>query len=250
MSEVGFSAVIAIKGSLNRVLRIFLISVMMVIVGCTTGEITQGKDAVQGSLTQLQNHEPVITAESKRLEKQKRLLAHAKLMLNRDRLMVPAKDSAYFWYQQVLALDENNTQAHAGMENITQRYLQLAKKAFSQGDYDKVKWMLNGAEKISAPVKEIEKLRKTYQRPASADNEYRLEVKNLNARNDDLMNRLGQVTDKIIASQSRMLIVARNDAEGRWLYQQMRQLAKGYRVRGNIKIGSVPRIILIDLDKS
>ena len=46
------------------------------------------------------------------------------------------------------------------------------------------------------------------------------------------------------ASNSLAMIIARTDVEGRWVYQKMREAAPGYRVRGDIKLGSPVRIIL------
>ena len=46
--------------------------------------------------------------------------------------------------------------------------------------------------------------------------------------------------------RSRFVIVARNDAEGRWIYKSMQQAIEGYRLRGNIKMGKRPKVTLID----
>lgn len=45
---------------------------------------------------------------------------------------------------------------------------------------------------------------------------------------------------------SRMTIYARNDAEGRWIYQQMREAITDYRLRASLEIGSEPRIVFLD----
>jgi hypothetical protein len=42
-----------------------------------------------------------------------------------------------------------------------------------------------------------------------------------------------------------VLIIARNDTEGRWVYQQLRNAVPGYLVRGDIRIGSPARVKLV-----
>lgn len=59
-----------------------------------------------------------------------------------------------------------------------------------------------------------------------------------------ILARIAEVTNKVKETNSLVMIVARTDIEGRWIYQKMREAAPGYRVRGDIKLGSPVRIIL------
>jgi hypothetical protein len=43
------------------------------------------------------------------------------------------------------------------------------------------------------------------------------------------------------------LIIARTDNEGRWIYQKMREVDPEFRVRGDIKLGSPPRVVLVPI---
>jgi len=174
------------------------------------------------------------------------LLANAEKALAADRLMVPVTDNAYSWYQDVLALDELNPEAHWGMKQITVRYLQLAEQAFVSGRVEEAERMLQGAEKISATPPQIATLRERY-RQQSSDNEVYLPVAELARRGEKIQQRLTDLAQRAKESRSRLLIVARNDGEGRWIYQQMRSAVDGYRLRGNIEVGRVPRIVFIDL---
>ncbi len=160
--------------------------------------------------------------------------------------MLPYSDNAYDWYQQVLALDELNAEAHWGMQQMTARYLELAKQAFQSGLIDKAETFLRRAEKISATPQQTEALRTQY-RKQSPDNEFYLEQPALSARNEAIQLRLAELAQKAKEADLRLLIIARSDAEGRWIYQQMRDSVADYRLRGNIEIGLVPRIRLIAL---
>jgi serine/threonine-protein kinase PpkA len=65
------------------------------------------------------------------------LLRAAHTALSDYRLTTPDTDSAYYYYQQVLVLDPENSQATAGFSLIAERYLELATKAFEKGQEQK-----------------------------------------------------------------------------------------------------------------
>ena len=173
-------------------------------------------------------------------------LVNARQALANDRLMIPLSDNAYSWYQQVLAVDELNAEAHRGMQQITARYLQLAEQAFDSGQFASAERMLRGAERIAATPAQTEALRKRYRQRAAA-NATVLPPGELSARSERVQAQLAELAVTAREANSRLLIVARSDAEGRWIYQRMRAAVPGFRLRGNIDIGSVPRVILIDL---
>jgi type II secretory pathway predicted ATPase ExeA len=62
------------------------------------------------------------------------LLSNAELALSNDRLMVPADDNAYGYYQEVLALDPTNDQARDGVQRIVKRYGELAGQSLRKGN--------------------------------------------------------------------------------------------------------------------
>lgn len=186
------------------------------------------------------------SAAERQAEQLRYFLAYAQQAFADDKLMSPALDSAYYWYQQALSIDELNTEAHWGMRQITARYLQLADQAFSSGRIEHAERMLQGAGRVSATPKQLDELRQRY-RLEAADNEFYLSQKDLLARNNNIQQQLFALAEQAKKNDSRLLIVARTDAEGRWIYKQMRTAVLGYRLRGNIELGRVPRVVLIDL---
>ncbi len=62
--------------------------------------------------------------------------------------------------------------------------------------------------------------------------------------NENIKNQLAALASRVQESKEYVLIYARNDAEGRWVYQQMREASEDYRLRGNIKRHKKPRIVL------
>lgn len=174
------------------------------------------------------------------------LLSSAEQALQGDRLMVPKPDNAFDWYQQVLAIDEANADAHKGMRRITARYMRLAREAFEQGLAEKGERMLWGASQVSATPRQVQLLREEF-RERLASRPPALAVDELAARSEKIQHMLAELAARARDENLRLLIVARNDAEGRWIYRTMRDAVAGYRLRGNIEIGVVPRVELIDL---
>jgi hypothetical protein len=67
------------------------------------------------------------------------LLDTAQAALADNRLALPADNSAYYYYQKVLELDPDNSQARDGVTHIADRYFALAQKAVEKGQYTKAK---------------------------------------------------------------------------------------------------------------
>ena len=184
-------------------------------------------------------------AIQRRQQQVREMLANAQQALADDHLMVPEFNSAYSWYRQVLDVDYSSAEAHWGMQQITKRYLQLAEQAFQERRIDRAEQLLQRAEMIAANPRQTGAIRERY-KDIVRDNEVLLPAKSLSARNDAIRQQLASVAQKARDEESRLLIVARNDAEGRWVYKQMRMAVEGYRLRGNIELGRVPRIVLLD----
>jgi hypothetical protein len=176
------------------------------------------------------------------------LLVQAQQALSEDRLLVPREGSAFSMYWQVLDIDQTSTEAHWGMRKITERYLILAESAFIGGNHDRAELMLKRALRVSATPAEVKVLRAHYPPKPAPENEHRLSVADLTARNEQAVAELDGLAKKAQTIGSRLLIIARNDAEGRWMYQQMRTAVEGHRLRGNIQIGRIPAIVFIDVE--
>lgn len=189
---------------------------------------------------------PVVDPAIQQARRITELLVSAQSAFNKDHLMAPLAGSAFSLYQQVLALDETDAEAHWGMRQITARYMELAEQAFVVGNRGKATLMLERALAIAARPADVERLKAKYPPQPATDNEFPLVARDVSARNDRVVTFLTELAGKARAVQSRIIIVARTDAEGRWIYQQMREAVVGYRLRGNIEIGSIPRVVLID----
>ncbi len=191
---------------------------------------------------------PPPTAEQRQQRLLRMLLARAQLALHKDQLMTPANDNAYGWYLQVLSHDGSNAEAHWGMREIGDRYLELAEQAFVSGNDNKAEVFLSRAQRISVTPAIAAQLRGKYTTKAPPENEFPLERRALSAKSDAIIAQLVEIAVLAREQSSRLTIYARTDAEGRWIYKQMRNAVNGYRLRGNIQLSKVPRVVLIDLN--
>jgi hypothetical protein len=71
-------------------------------------------------------------------------------------------------------------------------------------------------------------------------------VRALAARDPKLSESLQALALKVQRNDNAIVIVSRSDAEGRWIYQEMKKALPGYRLRGDIRIGKIPKIVLQD----
>lgn len=76
------------------------------------------------------------------------LLQRARDSLEALRLTTPAENSAYFYYQQVLALDPVNTEAEAGMGRIAERYAWLVDREIGRGQLERARGFLELGRRI------------------------------------------------------------------------------------------------------
>ena len=126
---------------------------------------------------------------------------------------------------------------------------------FAQRAFGQVDSLLNTADEISPgnPLsKEVRGQLRREQQRARQDvtldgpgaQTVALPASELSARSDAVVQMLTSVAQRIREHQLRVVIVARTDSEGRWVYSQLRQAVPGYRVRGDIKLGNPPRLLL------
>lgn len=182
------------------------------------------------------------------------LLRQAEMYLARDRLMSPASGNAYDRFQAVLMIDPGNPQAVSGLQQILIRYVELGRIALRKNDIGQARRMLASARKVDTDnvlLREFEQqlagVEKAAQLQSAVDStrEFLLDRSDLAARSDALQQVLERVAKVLQDSDSSVLIVARSDAEGRFLYRTLRQAAMGQRIRGDIKIDNVPKIVLL-----
>lgn len=180
-----------------------------------------------------------------------RLLASAERAMAAGRLMLPLADNAYDRYRAVLLLQPGNPQAASGLDEIVVRYVQMAQQAISRSRWSEAQEFIARAAEISADNPLLREVIEAFERARSvqvashAGEQFFLDPDQLNNKSESLMLLLIEIAQRLRQSHESMVIVARTDREGRWLYKQMKQAAQGYRIRGDITVGPQPKIIIL-----
>lgn len=182
------------------------------------------------------------------------LLSEADYCLSQNKLLNPIADNAHDRYRSVLLMDPENERAKIGLQTISLRFVELARTAAKRGNIGEAQTMIRYAKSIdNNPVVQdaAETLRKQGGSVVSAkpytagEGEVVLDAKFLQAKDPQITTQLVGVAQKAKQTDQFVLITARSDAEGRFIYQQLRNAVPGYLVRGDIKIGSPARVKLV-----
>lgn len=240
-------------------------SIMLVSAGC--GLLNTKPTALESSVKNIQSSPEVVTVEppvaavkNKEPDFTQRLLNQADDALRDGRLVLPEYDNAFDRFQSVLILSPDNAQARSGLQailvslatdvrySIGIKQFYRARQQIKQLDsyfpktalVDDLQQELREAQAKTVKIVEVE-----ISPPPEGDYEdIVLSQGALTERSEAILQQLQFVADKVVANKSMVMIYARSDKEGRWIYKQLKQSAKGYRVRGDIRIGK-PKLRLL-----
>lgn len=180
------------------------------------------------------------SADRRRVED---LLDRADRAIRRDHLTYPAEDSALDLYDQVRLLDPKNEEARRGLERIVERYVELALGAVGQGRFTQGRAMLDRARLVDPEHPGIGPAQAQIDLLANADRHViSLDGELVGKRDEDLQGTLRQAGLDSRKDGCRARITARNDSEGRWIYQQMTEASGGARIQAELDIGSAPGV--------
>ncbi len=159
--------------------------------------------------------------------------------LDDNRLLTPVDDSAHARFARVLAYEPDNAIALQGMEDIVQRYLQLARENMGKGLFNEAEEMLERARFVNPEHASIEAVNTQLQAGMSADDMfYPLDYRELANRSELAQQELAEIALAAREQGAFFLITAPNDELARWMFSVMRQAVEGYRLRGNIELTS------------
>jgi hypothetical protein len=179
------------------------------------------------------------------------LIDAADLAFSEDRLTYPAKDSALVLYERVLVLDPGNTEALRGMEKIAERYLQFAQRAAERRQFAEARSMLSRAHLVDPDNAALEPTESQIRLLESAKREkVTLDRKLLRERSTVLSAPLQRLGREAKRNGCRVMITARNDAEGRWVYQEMSKSEGAERIRAQVQIASPPAVEITCFDSA
>ena len=203
-----------------------------------------------------------VRREHKQRKQQQRvdaLLAAADAALVDNRLTTPLHDNAYDRYRAVLLLEPANSAARAGLNSVLLAYAELARAALRDGDPDQAGQLLAQAREYYAGnplLDDVQKAvgqaqqesRRQWQRLIEQDlvgDEFVLPPAELSRKSADITRFLTKIAERLRDTDESILILARTDAEARWIYKQMKAAVPDYRIRGNIRLTSKPSLQLM-----
>lgn len=205
--------------------------------------------------------EPVLSpAEKARKNMEEKFLAEAETAFRAGRLTEPAHDNAYDRFQSVLMLNPDNNVARAGVQAILLNYTDRIRSALKEGHGGFAASLLHRAElyypanpllmdlkrEIARVRAHEEELMLTHE-PISDDArmEFPLPPGALSRRSSTISDYLGRIAQRLRETDESVMIYARTDSEGRWIYGQLKDAVPGYRVRGDIRISQSPKISVL-----
>lgn len=234
------------------------------LVGCTVFSQYSSKEyndpSVESQSGDAKN--PIVEANTKPVSSSQivdRLLQDAQRALTRDQLMTPPHNNAFDKYKAVLLFDKNNTEALLGIGKVVERYCELAQSSAAKGNFKQAKIFLSRAESIEPNLSQVLKTREfiaraqknftqliTLENPTErqSDHEIALSRQDLQKRSKELASELKTIAQQVRQTDQYLLIVTPTDADGRWVYQEMKKAVPGYRLRGDIRRGKIPKIVL------
>lgn len=189
----------------------------------------------------------------------KRLLNRAEQALVEGHLTQPSHNNAYDSYRAVLLLDSANQAAESGLQAVLLAYSQRFNRALGRGRLVEARRIIDKIKTYYPDSAILSKMRKALVIERSRQNEqwkqmdpshselleFPLPPVSLQNRSTEIVEFLGQLAQRLQASNESVLILARSDAEGRWIYRQLKAAVAGYRVRGDIQLDTSPRIRIL-----
>lgn len=181
-----------------------------------------------------------------------RMLAEADYALSQNRLLTPIEDNAFDRFHSVLLMDPGNKSAKTGLQTVALRYIEMARNSIARGQYAQAQTYIDNARGIDPQSPLLDETATSLRRARAAQppvpaykpgpNEHLLNAQALARKSPEIIEQLAQLARKAQESGDLVMIYARNDAEGRWIYAQMRDSLEDFLLRGDIKIAPQPRV--------
>jgi hypothetical protein len=173
----------------------------------------------------------------------RRLLRAADYAITDNQLTEPPGVSALARYQQVLVIDPDNPDARYGIQGIVDRLIEQARAAAAQRRFAEAERILDQARAVDADHPGIDPAETQIALVQSARREsFPLDPAGVDARAVPVVATLREAGAASRAPGCRAIIRARNDAEGRWIYQAMSTAPGTERIRAEIQITGTPAV--------
>ena len=179
------------------------------------------------------------------------LLDLADHALKRQHLTQPEATSALTYFNLILTSDPDHQAARAGLKTIIDQYLEWALRAIEAANYAEANQFLERAARVDPKSPDITAMADRLRRKREEGRlteivpvwllAARTETSQTTAEDAQVNTYLRNLAQKIETLNAKIAIYSANDAEGRWLYQQLNANTVN-RLRGTLKIDTPSRI--------
>ncbi len=177
------------------------------------------------------------------------LLEKGDRALKDNRLLTPIDNCAYDFYRDALKVAPGHPAALHGLQRIAERYVAMAEQSAEKGQYAVARKWLDHARLVDPDLDSIANAETQIQVRSTAQRDHTsLDAEQLTSRSPALSSVLKTLGAKAKARDAWVVIRARNDAEGRWIYQQMADSPGDRRIRAELTLASPPGVDLLQLN--
>ncbi len=224
---------------------------MLILTGCNslTPSLTASPER-DSNIAQFET-EPGQQSTPGHLDPHQGLLDLADHALKRQHLTQPEATSALTYFNLILNTDPDHQAARAGLKSIIDQYLEWALRAIEAAHYAKANQYLERAARVNPKSSEIaavaDRLRRKREEGLHTEifPDWLLTDRNAAVQSPEKTAQtsayLRALARRIETLGAKVTIYSHNDAEGRWLYQQLNANTTD-RLRGTLKIDAPSRI--------
>lgn len=123
-----------------------------------TGETSDRNETQQVAVVEGDEGVARVNADSGSTDDIGNLLAQAQAAFKKDRLLLPEKESATYYYRRVLSAAPNNRLARHGLERVVRRYVELTEAALDSGSLVKAERFRQRANRVVPGHKTVDEL--------------------------------------------------------------------------------------------
>lgn len=174
------------------------------------------------------------TPRKNKNEQIENLLENAQQALSQDHLLYPKETSAYAYLALALELNPDDENAKRGLEQVVERYIELAIQAIGRRQLNRAKSMLDRAKLVDKNHPSILPTENQLKLVVNSD----LSTLKLNGPkiNDAARNSISKFGSLAKRRDCRFIIYAANDQQGRSIYQLLKNDQAELKIKAQIKL--------------
>ncbi len=233
-------------------------TITSVLVSCQTAQVKPQAEVSEPSVAIVAERRPVKTGKAVMVEQ---LLMQAESALNKGRLTQPSHDNAYDKFRAVSIVSPSNEAAQAGLDAVLLSLAGLMREDLAKGrlqsaqqTWEVIDERFGGHELTKSLAEALAQAREARAKEQAKQQavlgqdptQHVIPKAYLQGTSTEAEGWFADLASTIQAQNASIMIYARSDAEGRKIYQRLKQASPGYLIRGDIRVNAPPRIQLLE----